>query len=355
MAELIESRAPPRVDFLISLPLNLLLTMALVPLVDRFEGLDEWLREARSSLPADFRRELALLTSFPGRHLRFVEAVAARLLHSDGQAQASFSTFRRRLEAIAPADFQAMALQALRKGAPEGAVDPATLLPDPQQIAAYLSSRSLHVDGHQAAALVADPEGLKCRFLSALTDLWQNLYRPVYEECRPMMERSVVYHRRQRYSPHFDELFLAVTGRILPAEVQLRLEEVHRVRFVPGCHLGPYVAFLRDRDLLTVFYNCRSALLEERRDSELVRYLYPMLKALADETRLQILLLLRDQEMYAQEIVEQLGLSQPAISRHLKLMEAAGLLQVRPEGGAKYYAPDGEAWQRLLGSLERLL
>jgi hypothetical protein len=355
VAELIEGKRPIQVSFLTSLPLNLLLTMALVPSVDRFEGLDAWLREARSSLPADLRRELALLTGFPGRHLRFVEAIVERLLRTETQAQASFATFHSQLKGLSPGDYQELALQALRRGAPEGAVDPAELLPDRQQVAAYLASRTLHVDGMEAAALIVDPEGLKRRFLSAVVGFWQNCYRPVYQECRPVMERSVAYHRRQSYSPHFDELFLSITGRILPQEVQFRLDEIREVCFVPACHLGPYVALLRNSDRLVVYYNCRSSLLGERKSGELVGHLYPLLKALADETRLQILLLLRGREMYAQEIVEQLGLSQPAISRHLNLMVTAGLLEVRPEGGAKYYAPDHEVWQQLLEELGGLL
>ncbi len=353
MTELIEGKPPIQVTFLLSPPLNLLLTMALIPLLDRFEGLDEQLREVRSSLPAELRQEVALLTGFPGRHLRFVEALAVRLLRSEEAAGRSFEQFYVALSDLSPADFQEMALQALRKGAPEGAVDPATLLPDPEQVAAYLSSRHLHVDGRQAAALMVDPAALRERFLSAVRRFW-DLYEPIYQECIPLMERSVHHHRAQRYSPHFEELFLSVTGRILP-QIQLPLGEIERARFVPSCHLGPYVAFLRDRNLLTVFYNCRSALLEERQAGERVRHLYPLLKALADETRLQILLLLREREMYAGEIVERLGLSQPAISRHLQLMTTAGLLEVRPEGGAKYYAPNREVWKSLLEELGRLL
>lgn len=355
MAELIEGRAPMEVSYLVSLPLNLLLTMALVPAADQFEGLDEWLRQVRSEMSTDFCRELFQVTGFPGGRLRFVETVAARLLRQEEQVGVSFEIFRARLEALSPGDFQALALQALRKGAPEGAVDPADLLPDRQQVSAYLTSRLLHVDGDAAVDLIVDAAGLKHRFVDVLVRFWETFYGPVYDECRPMMERSVAYHRRQSYSAHFDELFLSVTGRILPGEVQLHLNEIQQVRFVPACHVGPYVAFFRDGDMLTVFYNCRASLLEERRDGERVRLLYPMLKALADETRLQILLLLRQREMYAQEIVDALELSQPAISRHLKLMVTAGLLEVRPEGGSKYYAPDQQAWQRLLVELGALL
>ena len=38
--------------------------------------------------------------------------------------------------------------------------------------------------------------------------------------------------------------------------------------------------------------------------------------------------------------VEQLGLSQSAVSRHLSLLERAGLVRVKPKGGKRYYAVD---------------
>ena len=353
MANLLAPRAPLEVDFLTSLPLNLLLTMALVAAADDFEGLDEWLREARSTLPPDLRQEIALLTGFAGGKLRFVETVAARLFRIGEDAQCSYTNLMARLRDLPAAEFQQMALQALCREESDQA-DRATATPG--ELGPKLSTLGLHLAGSAGAAPIADAEDLKTRFLEALACFWNDLYQQAYQECLPLMERSVAYHRGQAYPAQFDELFLAVTGRILPAELQAYLPEARRARFVPSCHLGPYVAFFRQEDLLTIFYNCRGTLLEERRASERVRHLYPLLKALADETRLQILLLLCKREMYAQEIVDRLGLSQPAISRHLKLMVTAGLLQVRPEGGAKYYLPDRAVLQGLaedLGGLFR--
>jgi DNA-binding transcriptional ArsR family regulator len=44
--------------------------------------------------------------------------------------------------------------------------------------------------------------------------------------------------------------------------------------------------------------------------------------------------------LYAQEIVGRLGIAQSAVSRHLAQLERAGLVDVRPRGGMKYYAVD---------------
>lgn len=61
-------------------------------------------------------------------------------------------------------------------------------------------------------------------------------------------------------------------------------------------------------------------------------------KALADDTRLRILMLIvAETELCVCELTEALGLSQPKISRHLRLLKDAGLLQDRRQGQWVYY------------------
>jgi DNA-binding transcriptional ArsR family regulator len=111
------------------------------------------------------------------------------------------------------------------------------------------------------------------------------------------------------------------------------------------------VAYSHHRQDLVLFYNCRAAPAPGIDGTSI----YPPLKALADETRLQILGLLHGRELYAQEIVDQLDISQPAVSRHLNLMATAGILKIRREGNAKYYSVDGERLLRLAEALRRLV
>lgn len=59
---------------------------------------------------------------------------------------------------------------------------------------------------------------------------------------------------------------------------------------------------------------------------------------LSDPIRLKIMLLLRNGEMCVGELAETLGLSQPKVSYHLKLMHAENLLQRRTEGTWSYYS-----------------
>jgi len=61
------------------------------------------------------------------------------------------------------------------------------------------------------------------------------------------------------------------------------------------------------------------------------------LKAAGDETRLRLLALLRHGERTVKDLTEVLGQSQPRISRHLKLLGDADLVERLPEGAWVYY------------------
>lgn len=61
-------------------------------------------------------------------------------------------------------------------------------------------------------------------------------------------------------------------------------------------------------------------------------------KALADETRLQIARLVAEDPRSTKELAELLSLSDSAISRHLKILESAGLVQGRRDGYFVLYA-----------------
>ena len=65
------------------------------------------------------------------------------------------------------------------------------------------------------------------------------------------------------------------------------------------------------------------------------------LKAIADPSRLRLMSLLADQpagEMCVCELTEPLGLSQPTVSHHLKVLTDAGLLSREKRGTWAYYA-----------------
>ena len=91
--------------------------------------------------------------------------------------------------------------------------------------------------------------------------------------------------------------------------------------------------------------------------------------ALAEPSRRHILDLLRVREHSVTELVAHLDLSQPGVSKHLKVLREAGLVEARAEGKVRWYglraAPLAEVadwlqpyrrhWSARLDALERHL
>jgi ArsR family transcriptional regulator len=74
--------------------------------------------------------------------------------------------------------------------------------------------------------------------------------------------------------------------------------------------------------------------------------LVPLLRALADETRLKIFALLTKEELCVCEIEDVLGLPQSLVSNHLAVLRRAGLVKARRDAEDArwiFYRADGKA------------
>jgi DNA-binding transcriptional ArsR family regulator len=91
--------------------------------------------------------------------------------------------------------------------------------------------------------------------------------------------------------------------------------------------------------------------------------------ALAEPHRRQILDLLRERERSVNDLVARLRISQPGVSKHLRVLRESGLVDVRPEGRQRWYGlraqplaevdvwlePYRKYWSGRLDALERHL
>ena len=71
---------------------------------------------------------------------------------------------------------------------------------------------------------------------------------------------------------------------------------------------------------------------------EHARGLAPQFKALADENRLAIVLLLSERDRTVRELTEATGLAQTLVSHHLAPLRELGLVTVTPKGRSNVYA-----------------
>jgi DNA-binding transcriptional ArsR family regulator len=73
-----------------------------------------------------------------------------------------------------------------------------------------------------------------------------------------------------------------------------------------------------------------------------------LLKAIADPTRLRIVLALRELELCVCDIAAALGMSESAVSHQLRRLRERGLVRARRQGQVIYYALDDECVSELL-------
>ena len=82
-----------------------------------------------------------------------------------------------------------------------------------------------------------------------------------------------------------------------------------------------------------------------------------VLHALADESRRTVLEILRDHPASAGELAEALPIARPGVSRHLRVLREAGLVDVRQEAQRRIYTLRPEALVEVdewLGQYRRL-
>ena len=94
-----------------------------------------------------------------------------------------------------------------------------------------------------------------------------------------------------------------------------------------------------------------------------------VLEVIAEPTRRRILDAVRDSECSVNDLVERVGMHQPGVSRHLKVLRDAGLVEVRRDAQRRMYRlraeplmeldawlePYRAAWAGRLDALERHL
>lgn len=90
-----------------------------------------------------------------------------------------------------------------------------------------------------------------------------------------------------------------------------------------------------------------------------MKHLLRVMKALSDPGRVSIIKLLGQRELCVRELTALLGLAQPTVSKHLRLLDEAGLVTFRKEGAWISYRlcreSDSEYAREMLALLDHWL
>jgi DNA-binding transcriptional ArsR family regulator len=71
--------------------------------------------------------------------------------------------------------------------------------------------------------------------------------------------------------------------------------------------------------------------------------------ALSDPTRRRLLEALAAGERSVNDLVKQVDIEQPGVSRHLRILQESGFVVVRPDGQRRWYSLRAEAFEGLVG------
>ena len=80
-----------------------------------------------------------------------------------------------------------------------------------------------------------------------------------------------------------------------------------------------------------------------------------MFKAFADENRIQILELLRDGERCACRLLEEMNITQPTLSHHMKILCDSGIVVGRKEGKWMHYSISEDGMKDVRNYLDELM
>jgi DNA-binding transcriptional ArsR family regulator len=209
------------------------------------------------------------------------------------------------------------------------------------------------IDVLQALALYDRPEELRARMIALIERFWDEHYKDELPKRRSALERSVAAHAGENREQAI-ETVRRISGRPTACLEDVCPGPYESLVFAPSVDVGPYLSCADVTGTLHgMFYPCDPQFVGAAGSDVIeTQRLARIYKALSDEQRLRILQMLREREMYGQEIVDRLDLHQSVVSRHLIFLKAVGLVRVRKQNNMKHYSLNPEITGELSKTLD---
>jgi ArsR family transcriptional regulator len=362
MGKLLVGRPTLAMEFVVSAPLDLVVTLVLVYRAPEMGAqADPWCAATREAMGPELRQLLDTLYGCSGRGIYFAEEL---LMGFDPLApdrrDAEYAAYRAYLANQTPEWF----VEALRRAVRRVQQEVRDVRPDPapgdraawQQ---FIEPGLQRADPTEIVRYATNPADLKAAVLT-LYDAYEERFHAADFAAASEALHGAAERAERLHESYLDEAFADMTGYRLPPEIEHAAREVERAIFVPCAHLGPFLSYVLYPPELVVYFDAARPLDRPVRqngrvvEEQATEGDLAALRALADGTRLKIIAILRERELYAQEVVGRLGISQSAVSRHLSMLESAGIVRVRPANGMKYYAVNSPRLKQLADALARM-
>jgi len=210
--------------------------------------------------------------------------------------------------------------------------------PESEDPADWLREKATKAQLTRVRQVLGDPASLKEMVTTVLRAFWEDHFQAVYARHSDAMSRAVEEIRYHEQPDNLPLLLESLLARPIPIAADW-INQHDRILLVPFPFMGPYLVSMsmEEPEPMLIFTFDAERVMGLQAAGDMGPDI-SKLKALADETRLKILRFASKSERFGGDIVTHLGISQPGVSRHLRLLTASGLLRVRQEGASKYYS-----------------
>ena len=211
----------------------------------------------------------------------------------------------------------------------------------------------------KAYEYVTDPTAMQKLIVDHLRWFWGEHLSQEWMRTEPLLRESVKAFQSVNLN-NMSRLEMAryITGQDLDEEKWGKmLGDADQIIFMPNPHIGPYVTRMYCDNNVILVFGARQPEDASVRIPELDRAdIVARMSALADDTRLRILQMIAEGgELRSQDVMEEVGLSQPSISRYLTQLTVTGYLQERRVNGSKAYALNRDRIEKTLKAVHKFL
>lgn len=192
--------------------------------------------------------------------------------------------------------------------------------------------------------LMEDPAALLERFLALLERYWEEAFSQEWERIEPQLAASVTEAGRKIEEQGVYGLLRGLWPQVRcdPEDGRFWLERPHEhevdigpqdtLVLAPSAYVWPHVRVNCDPPWPLGLVFPASSIVHEARPRIPPAQLLTVLRALGDDTRLRALRLIAERPRSTQELAPLVGVTEAALSKHLRVLAEAGLLERRRDG-----------------------
>jgi DNA-binding transcriptional ArsR family regulator len=229
------------------------------------------------------------------------------------------------------------------------------------------SAAAMGADPKIAALVYEDPRELAKRFVGFIRSYWEHAFAEEWARVEPLLAQTVAEIGQQIASEGLYDFLRSVSLRLrvdadreefgvdLPHDHRVDVTPDRPLLLVPSVYVWPHVRVNCDEPWpLSIVYPApflaRSAH-PPLPSGDLVQ----LLRALGEQTRLRALKLIAERPRSTQELAPLVGISEAGLSKHLRQLADAGLVEARREGYYVLYSLVPERIEPLSDALRRFL